>query len=141
MTVDDMNEVIGPHATPIEDNMRRWLNNFRRVTSVHRHILVKYLTTPGGRQQIAESMLRPFVNNIAFLKHELDSGSRTHESVAQALQDLVVEMEDYLAILPREERFLPQSSKLRDLLISAVNIINGHQEDLASSSSQEQEAL
>ena len=111
-------DIIGPHATPIEYHMRRWVDNCR-VSSIGRAQLVKYVTTPDGRQMIAQSMLRPFSHNIEFLQHELESGSRTQDSVAQAAQEIVIDIENFLSILPRHERFSLQSNKLRDLLVLA----------------------
>lgn len=115
--------VIGPHATHIEPHMRRWVENCR-ISSVGKAKLLHAISNPDGRMFIAKSMETPFSNNIEFLKREFDSESRTAESTALSLEDIISDIEDFLSILPREERFRESPNQLRRLLADAVYFRN-----------------
>jgi len=127
VTQNDMNELfgstIGPHATQIEPHMRRWVDNCR-ISSVGKTKLIKAISNPDGRLFIAKSMITPFSNNIEFLKKEFDSESRTAESVALSLEDIISDIEDFLSILPKTERFKEPPNELRRLLVNAADLRN-----------------
>lgn len=106
-----------PHATSINPNMKHWVDNCK-ISSLGRAILIKSITNPDGRQFVAKSLIFPFVNNFEFLKNELNIGARTQESVVFSLEQIIVEIENYLSILPIEERFSNTVNELRKLLFN-----------------------